>query len=120
MRYAVAGWKSHTSAPVTGAAICRSGVTLSRTQNERPNVAMTKSFSCTTRSRTEVSGKLSSSDCQSSPSSNETYTPLSVHAYSNPLRELSSRTQFKKLPSGIPYGSFLNCVREDSSQKGLL
>src|SRR6266566_6279724 len=100
---AVCGQKSQASAPATCESSCRSGVISSRIQNDRPNVAITKSFSCTTRSRTDVTGKFSCKDCQSSPSLKETYTPFSVQAYSNPFRAGSSRTQFRKLPSGIPF-----------------
>src|SRR5256885_11988234 len=102
MRIAASGRKNHASAAATCASICRRGVTSSKIQNDRPNVAITRSLSWTTRSRTEVTGKFSCKDCQSSPSLKETYTPFSVQAYSNPFRTGSSRTQFRKLPSGIP------------------
>src|SRR5882724_12072836 len=101
-RKALAGLKSHKSAALTCALTCRSGLASSKIQNDRPCVATTKSSSCITKSRIEVVGILSCNDCQESPSSSETYTPFSVHAYSKPLRDGSSRTQFRKLPSEIP------------------
>ena len=78
-RYAVA------SPPATSAA-CRSGVTLSRIQKPRPCVPATRSeqrqvlSSFTWMSRTEIAGMLSRSDCQWSPSSNDTHTCVSVAA----------------------------------------
>ena len=52
------------------------------------------------RSRTGVFGRLPCSDCQWSPSSNETYTPLSVPANSRPGFLGSARTTRVKLPLG--------------------
>ena len=67
-------------------AACRSGVTSSRIQKPRPCVPATRSehrqvlSSFTWRSRTEIAGMSSRSDCQWSPSSNDTQTCVSVAA----------------------------------------
>src|SRR4029077_2227250 len=79
MRYVVCGSNSHASALDTFALHSRKGVTSSKTQNDLPNVAITRSSPCTTRSRTEVVGKLNCIGAQLSPSSNETNTLFSVH-----------------------------------------
>jgi hypothetical protein len=55
--------------------ICRSGVTSSWIQNDRPWVATIRSLSCTTRYRIDVTGMPRRSDCQCAPSSNDTYVP---------------------------------------------
>ena len=89
-------------AGVEAVATWRSGVMSSRIQNERPWVPTTRSSSLTTRSRMDVAGMLRRSDCQCSPSSNETYTARSVPAKSRPLRTGSSRTALTMPPSGMP------------------
>ena len=102
-RSALAGAKRCAPASRTAGSSCRSGVTLSRIQNPRPCVPATRSSSFTTRSRTDVAGMFTRSDCQRSPPSNETQTCRSVPAYSRSLRFGSSRTAFT-IPSfsGIP------------------
>ena len=74
----------------------------SSTQKPRPCVAMTMSSPCTSMSRTEVRGRFICSGCQCSPSSNDTYTPSSVAAYSMPRCRGSSRTALTKSPSRMP------------------
>ena len=72
-RQACWGANRWTSAAADGRRrICRSGVMSSRIQNDRPCVPTTRSSSLMTRSRIEVAGMLRRSDCQWSPSSNET------------------------------------------------
>ena len=68
------------------AAICRNGVMSSRIQNARPCVPTTMSSSLITRSRIDVAGMFSRSDCQWSPSSNEKQTCVSLPANSSPRR----------------------------------
>jgi len=55
-------------------------------------------------SRYDVLGRLSWSDCQSSPSSNETYIPLSVPANNSPACFVSPRITRAKLPLGWSVG----------------
>src|SRR2546427_9373011 len=64
----------------TAALSCRSTAKSSSTQMPRPYVPTIKSLLWTTMSLYKVVGRLSISDCQWSPSSNETYTALSVPA----------------------------------------
>ena len=86
-RTAVAGLNRYARARARAArasAACRSGVTSSRIQKPRPCVPATRSehrhvlSSFTWMSRTEIAGMSSRSDCQWSPSSNETHTCVSV------------------------------------------
>ena len=72
----------------------------SRIQKLRPYVPTTRSFSWIAMSRYDVFGRLSINDCQSSPSSNETYIELSVPANSNPAFFVSARITRAKLPLG--------------------
>ncbi len=72
------------------------------TQNERPCVAITRSWSSTTRSETCVLGRFIVSFCQWAPSSHDTYTVVSEAAYSSPARAGSSRTARTKSSAGIP------------------
>ena len=51
-------------------------------------------------SRYDVFGRFSISDCQLSPSSNETYIALSVPAKSRPAFFVSARMTRAKLPLG--------------------
>ena len=90
-RTASPGLKTCTASDAIGGVICRSGEMSSRIQTLRPYVATTRSLSLTTMSRYDVFGRFSINDCQLSPSSNETYMPLSVPAYSNPARFVSAR-----------------------------
>ena len=72
-RVAVCGLKRTASAAAAAlASSWRSGVMSSRIQKPRPCVAATRSSSLMMRSRTEVAGMFSRSDCQWSPSSKET------------------------------------------------
>ena len=71
----------------------------------RPYVPTTRSFPAMAMSRYDVFGRLSCSDCQSSPSLNETYMPLSVPATSSPARFVSARIARTKLPLGWSTGS---------------
>ena len=70
-RMAVCGLNRTTSPSASGWS-WRSGVMSSRIQKPRPCVPTTRSSSLMTRSRIDVAGMFSRSDCQSSPSSNET------------------------------------------------
>ena len=54
--------------------------------------------SFTWMSRTEIAGMFSRSECQLSPSSNETQTCVSVAAYSSPFLRGSSRIEFVTAP----------------------
>src|SRR5204862_2852680 len=56
---------------------------------------------CTTRSRTEVAGRLRRSDCQWSPSSNDTWTPRSVPAKRSERRRSEERRVGKECRSGL-------------------
>ena len=71
-RHAVCGLNSTTSCGAVDASIWRSGVMSSRIQIPRPCVPTTRSSSLITRSRTDEAAMFSRSDCQWSPSSNET------------------------------------------------
>ena len=71
-RQAVVGLKRIAACPSDAASIWRSGVMSSRIQNPRPWVATTRSSSFTMRSRIEEAGRFRRSDCQCTPSSNET------------------------------------------------
>ena len=77
----------------------------SRIQKPRPCVAAMRSeqrqvlSSFTWRSRTEIAGMSRRSDCQWSPSSNETHTCASVAAYSSPFLRGSSRMEFATAPA---------------------
>ncbi len=62
------------------AASCCSGVTLSMIHADRPMVEMTRSFLCTRRSVTGVTGRFICSACQFFPALNETKKPNSVPA----------------------------------------
>ena len=70
--------------------ICRKGVILSKIQKLRPCVPTTISSSFITKSRMEVAGIFWRSDCQFSPSSNDTKIALSDPANNNPFRVGSS------------------------------
>src|SRR5437879_13040365 len=85
-------------------------------------------------SRYDVLGRLSCSDCHASPSSNETYIPLSVPANRSPACLVSSRITRAKLPrdygktwtaivhgppTGRPRGRLARVVRGDTKQGGL-
>ena len=83
---------------------CRSSEMSSSTQMPRPCVATSRSLPFTSRSRTEVFGRLFASDCHVSPSSNDTYTLLSVPANSRPRVTGSGRTTRARLPLGSSTG----------------
>ena len=71
-RIAVLRLEEERGRPPVAASTCRSGVMSSRIQNARPCVATTRSSPLNAMSRTDVGGRFSCSDCQWSPSSNET------------------------------------------------
>ena len=71
----------------------------------RPYVPTTRSFPWMVASRNEVVGRFSRSDCQWSPSSNDTYMELSVPANRSPRFFVSARITRAKLPLGRPVGS---------------
>ena len=79
-RTASAGWNRYAGLPVTESAICRSTEMSSITQKARPCVAAIRSLPWTARSRTLARGRLSCSGSHRAPSSNDTYTPISVPA----------------------------------------
>ena len=70
----------------------------------RPYVPTTRSFPLIAMSRYDVFGRLRCKDCQLSPSSNETYIPLSVPATRSPARLVSARITRAKLPLGSLVG----------------
>ena len=116
-RMAVCGLKKYTSDVAIDASACRSGVRLSRIQIDRPYVATIRSSPWTSRSRIDEVGRFNCSDCQLSPSSNDTYTLVSVPAYNSPLRTGSSRTTRTNTESSNPLTIFchvfpLSCVRK--------
>jgi hypothetical protein len=79
-RYALPGEKRWSFAFLTESFPCWRGDRSSRIQKERPAVEITRSSigSCTIRSVTGVTGRLSWRDCQLSPSSKDTNIPSSV------------------------------------------
>ena len=77
-------------------------------QNDRPFVATTRSSPFTTRSEIGVMGMLPRSVCHDPPSSNDTYTRVSVPAYSRPRLTGSSRMTLVKSSSGIPSVIFVH------------
>src|SRR6185437_7136682 len=122
-RTAVAGLYRYTSCAASACASCRSGVTSSRIQKPRPCVPAMRSeqrqalSSLSWRSRTEIAGILRRSDCQWSPSSNDTQTWVSVAAESNPFCRGSSRIEFAAAPGAMPLSISVHvlppsCVRK--------
>jgi len=92
IRKASRGTRSRAGDAATFAVSSRSGAMSSRTQKERPWVAMTRSPLRIEMSRTEQLGRFPWSGCQWSPLSKETKMPVSVPAKSRPRRSVSSRT----------------------------
>ena len=99
-RIASPGLKKCTFSDAIAGVICRSGDMSSSIQKLRPYVPTTRSLSLIAMSRYEVLGRFSMSDCQSSPSLNETYIELSVPAKSRPAFFVSARITRAKLPLG--------------------